>query len=309
MRFLATLLLVIFLAFFSSSSQAQSRVEIVAVVNGESITNYDLQDRIRLTLRSSGLQDSSDIRSKLKLATLQTLINEILQRQEAQHQNIEVNPSDLQRAFAELEKKNNIPTGQFEKVLEQQGVKKDVVVKQIKSQLLWRKVLARKFPNASAVSESEVQEAMGQLEDTPEKVAYHLAEIALPKMAEGNSDNKPLAKKLVDELRAGADFAKVAEQFSASSTASKGGDVGWLNERQLNVKIKNIIANVSEGNVTDPIATEDGYLIFKVLEKQVKGGKPNTDKAREAVALRKMELDARQYLQELREKAFIEVRI
>jgi parvulin-like peptidyl-prolyl isomerase len=75
------------------------------------------------------------------------------------------------------------------------------------------------------------------------------------------------AKKLKAEAEGGADWAKLARDFSDADTSAKGGDLGWVAKYQLDQKSNDAIFATTVGKVTDPVVVEgDGIHLYKILE-------------------------------------------
>ncbi|HVT37129.1 MAG TPA: peptidylprolyl isomerase [Nevskiaceae bacterium] len=75
------------------------------------------------------------------------------------------------------------------------------------------------------------------------------------------------AQEAASKIRAGTDFAKVAEQVSEDAiSAKKGGDLGWVREGAIDPKLSQIAFELKEGTVSEPFETQFGFHIIKVLE-------------------------------------------
>jgi peptidyl-prolyl cis-trans isomerase D len=82
--------------------------------------------------------------------------------------------------------------------------------------------------------------------------------------AKQKSDAQTRANRIVTEARAGKDFAQLAKQESADSTAAKGGDLGWLTQEQLPPPLDKAVFNLRKGEISDAIETPAGFHIVKV---------------------------------------------
>src|SRR5678816_896915 len=103
--------------------QAQeTTLRIAAVVNDEVISVYDLVNRTRLALLSTGLPDNSDTRRRLQPQVLRGLIDERIQSQEAAKQNISATEDDMNAAVAKIEQNNRMPPGGRKQVIQQSGI-------------------------------------------------------------------------------------------------------------------------------------------------------------------------------------------
>jgi peptidyl-prolyl cis-trans isomerase D len=82
--------------------------------------------------------------------------------------------------------------------------------------------------------------------------------------AKQKSDAQTRANRIVSEARGGKDFAQLAKQESADSTAAKGGDLGWLTQEQLPPPLDKAVFNLRKGEISDAIETPAGFHIVKV---------------------------------------------
>ena len=94
------------------------------------------------------------------------------------------------------------------------------------------------------------------------KVRYILVRNAAD--AKQKSDAQTRANRIVTDARAGKDFAQLARQESADSTAAKGGDVGWLTQEQLPAPLDKAVFSLRKGEISEVIETPAGLHIFKV---------------------------------------------
>lgn len=88
----------------------------------------------------------------------------------------------------------------------------------------------------------------------------------------GNAEkNKAEAMKLYDQLKNGADFAKLASEYSRDpGSAKNGGDLGWFSRGMMVPEFENVALNAKVGVVQEPIETQFGYHIIKVTDKSDK---------------------------------------
>ena len=76
------------------------------------------------------------------------------------------------------------------------------------------------------------------------------------------------AKKVLDELDAGADFAESAKTFSKDLTKDRGGDLGYFQKGQMIPEFENVCFELSPGQMSGIVKTRFGYHIIKVTDKQ-----------------------------------------
>src|SRR3546814_10301063 len=112
------------------------------------------------------------------------------------------------------------------------------------------------------------------------------------------------ARRLFDELRRGANFAGLARQFSQSGTAILGGDLGWVQDGELEDQLNDVLAQMGPGEMSVPIRTLSGFHILLLRELRKNEGQ-EVDRARIQESLTNQRVDqlAQRSLQELRRAA------
>jgi len=304
--------LIYFLASFvllcSNKSYAQD-FSIIAVINGEAISNYDLGDRISMIINSSGIEDSIETRKKIAPQALRTIINETLQKQNAHDNNIKVTDDDLSQAIEDIEKNNNLAPGNFDEFVKNQGIRKKSLIDQIKSQILWKKTVAKKIHPRIIVSDYEIDDAIEQLSSQEPGLEIYLSEIVIQIEDEKKEEAFDLSNKLINEINSGASFSSVAKEFSASSTASSGGTIGWISEKHIKDEIRAAIRNTNDHSIVGPVLVGNNYHILKVGNKRSAADSITPERVRELLMIRKMDLESKRYMKKIRKNSFIEVRI
>ena len=127
--------------FAPVGAYAQKSMGIAAVVNDEAISVVDVDDRIKLVLASSGLQDGKEIRAKIIPQILDGLIDEQIKLQEAKRYNLMASDEEVAEGLATVAKQNNFTSEQFLEAMQRQGVPKNTLMRQIRAQLGWNNVV------------------------------------------------------------------------------------------------------------------------------------------------------------------------
>lgn len=268
-RVLAVISLVAASLLAAGTIRAQQVERIVAVVNDEPISGYDLESRITLVVRSSRLPDTPEMRSRLAPQVLRTLINEQLQLQEAKRRNISVRDQEIKGATALLAKQNNVPADKFTEFLERLGVPERSLTRQIRAQIAWQKLLQRQFRARIQIGDDEIEEERARLIARHGETEYLLAELFLDvPTPEEEAEVKRSIERLAEQIRRGASFPALARQFSQSATASVGGDLGWAVASELGDSIRDLALKMRPGDLSEPIRTVSGYTLFLMRDKR-----------------------------------------
>lgn len=253
----------------NSIVQAQQVQRIAAVVNDEVISIYDLTERIQFVISTSGLPQSSETRQRLAPQVLRRLIDERLQSQEANRLNIQVTKRDLDGAVASIEQSNGIEKGKFADYLRQQNVSMAAAMSQIEASIAWQKLLSRRIVPNIEIGEEEIDTIIARINATKGAEQFRVSEILLTSDNPGDQTQmRELAEKLAEQLRGGAEFSAVARQFSKSATAATGGDIGWVQEGQLETSVIDILKKLQPGQSSDPVESLDGLVIYRLDDKR-----------------------------------------
>ncbi len=295
----------------AATAQSPDSARIAAVANNKAITVLDVKSRLGLAFISGGIPDNADTRKKLRPQILNQLIAEALQQQEADRIGVSVSDREIAQSLAEIEKRNGMPEGQLLKILRRRNVNPVAIIDQVKSSIAWSKVIRRVIASRTRVSEPEIDEAIARLEADKDRLVYRILEIYIPFDRESGDSALRTTRRLIAQIRRGANFGGLARQFSQASTASDGGDMGFVFEGQLPPELDAAIKRVKPGQVIGPVRTASGYYLLALVSKRPYGaGKPPTRKeVGDSLFNRKVGVRARQYLRDLRRAASIDIRI
>src|SRR5581483_168528 len=244
-------------------------IGIAAVVNDDVISVYDLAERMRLVMLSSNIADTPEARQRIGAQVLRGLIDEKLQLQEAKRQGVTASEAEIKKAFEQIEKQNNMRPGQLDEFLKSRGIDRNTLIQQITATLVWGKLVRRLAAQTVTVSDEEIDEAMKRVKEHAKEPESRVAEIFLAVDNPAQDEEvRRLAEKLIEQMRAGARFSAIAQQFSQSATAAVGGDMGWVRPDQLAPELGKVEANLKPGELSPPIRTGAGYYLLLVLERR-----------------------------------------
>ncbi len=261
-------ILAFFVITFALTAMAPGETAIVATVGDDAITTQDLVNRTRLVIISSGLKGDEETARKIAPQVLQNLINEKLQMQEASRLKMEASDDEIKKAIEGIEKQNKMEVGQLSDIMKHAGIPPVTLQQQIKAQLLWSKIRAKKIQPKINVSDDEINDYLKSQSLNPAEEEYFVNEIVLPvENPKDENKMKDLATKLTGELQSGkAKFPAIAKQFSQSGSAQNGGEVGWLAENQVPKEILSEVKRVGSNKIIGPIRSVEGYFIIFISD-------------------------------------------
>lgn len=242
------------------SSLEENRI--VAVVNGDVISNTDVDSRAKLFAMSAGLPMSAEVLDRLKPQITRQLVDEHLRMQEVQRRHIVVPDQQIAAAIRDIEAHNNLPAGALRERLKKVGVSPLTLIDQIRTQLGWTMVLREQLAEKVNVTDAEVAERQRLLKQEVGKPEYRAGEIFIPVEDPANTaDAQRFAETVITELRRGAPFALVAAQFSQNQSALEGGELGWVQTNQLDPEVAKLLKEMPVGAISNPVKVPGGFSI------------------------------------------------
>ncbi len=250
-------------------AQAQQVQRIAAVVNDEVISIHDLAQRVRLVLLSSNLPITTEQQRRAAPQVLRILIEERLQSQEASRLNIKATEQDMADAISSVEENNNIPAGRLGDFADANKLEVNTIEEQLRVSITWQKLLGRRILPTVQIGNEEVDLILERIASSQGLIENRVAEILLPVDSPADAPEVgQLAQELVDQLRGGASFAAVARQYSKSATAARGGDIGWVQEGQLDAATDEIVSSLRPGTISGPMPGPGGYRILFLIDQR-----------------------------------------
>ena len=294
-----------------SVAQAQQAGRIVAVVNDDVITRYDVVARLGIALSSSNVRDTPDVRRRLGSQILRTLMDERLQSQEARRLGVRVSEREIARQFEDIEKRNNLPPGGLVEFFRRNRLDIEALKEHLRVEIAWNKVLAGRVAPRVEVGAGEIDALLAERRAAVGSAEYLVSEIFLElEDPAREGEVRAAADGIVAQLRAGASFAPLARQFSQSSSAAIGGDLGRVRAGQLDARLEDELASLEPDGVSSPIRLEDGFYILLLRERNIVESASAEDAGERADIERQLRVErvgrrADRYLQDLRRSALI----
>ena len=256
----------------SQTQVAPQGNRIVAVVNGDVVSQADVVGRARLFALNAGIAVAPDMLERLAPQVTRLLVDERLRLQEVQRRRLPVTDAEIAEAVAELERRNNLQPGGLRAQLSQIGVQPRVLYDQIRTQIGWNRVLRQQLGPSAQPSDAEVEEAMRAAKARTGQPEYQVSEIFVPvddPATEG--ETRRFVEEVIRQLRAGTPFPVAATQFSQAQTALQGGDLGFVRRDELDPEVASVVERMPPGAISNPIRVPGGYQIVALRSKRESG--------------------------------------
>lgn len=242
---------------------------IVVLVNDEPISAYDVVQRLRLTIASiGGIEDEAQL-DRLQEQVVRNMVDDKLKLQEAAEFDLVISDQDAEGAFARQAASFNQTPEQFEAYLARLGISKQAYMDQMKPEIAWGELVNGRLGRFATVAQEEVEQELARIEASAGQPQYNLSEIYFLVDNPSREDEvRQTAERIAGQIRDGANFAGFAQQFSQSSTAAAGGDMGWVTPDQLSPVLAEALTALPVGGVSDPIRLAGGYYLLQIKDRR-----------------------------------------
>lgn len=312
------LALIVALSSVAFTASAEVIDRIVALVNEEIITEYELEQAALSFLIQQGanprvLQNPAQ-RQQVMQQTLDDLINRILVEEEAERLGIGVADQEIDMWVTETRTQQGLSEEQFRQTIRQYGIEFDEY-RQIIADNLLRMRLMQARSRGAAVSESEVDAIYRRRfgSQTVERTVEVRHILLVPEPGpEGLAATMELAVDLREQILEGADFATLADEFSQGPGAGDGGRLGRFRRGQLEASFEEVVFAMPVGELSEPVQTPFGVHLIEVVSAEDSVDQ-NVERRRAEIRAwlqqQAMERQMETLLTTLRTRAFVDVRL
>ena len=243
-----------------------SVVKATAIVNGDVITQTDVNQRLALLAMANGGQIPPDEIDRLRQQILRNLIDETLQIQAAKVEKIEIKASDIDRTVARVAANVQRNPEQLAELLQASGSSIRSLRRQIEGETAWQRLQQRKIESGVSVGDDEVKAVIDRMNASKGSQEYRVGEIFISAGPANEAEAVTNANRILEQLRGGASFVAYARQYSEASTAAVGGDLGWVRPEQLPAPIAAALRSMGPGTISNPIPVPGGLSIIAVQD-------------------------------------------
>ncbi|WP_345170051.1 peptidylprolyl isomerase [Sphingomonas daechungensis] len=243
-----------------------SVIKATAIVNGEVITQTDVDQRLALLVIANSGKVPNDQVEELRQQVLRNLIDESLQIQAAKQAEITVTDKDIARTLERVASSVKMNPDQLTTYLKANGSSIRTLRRQIEGETAWRRLQQQKIENTVSVGDDEVKAVLERLNASKGTEEYRVGEIFLSSTPDKMQQTIANANQIIAQLRQGASFPGYARQYSEASTAAVGGDLGWVRPEQLPDQLGGVLRTMGPGQISSPISVPGGVSILAVQD-------------------------------------------
>jgi peptidyl-prolyl cis-trans isomerase SurA len=247
---------------------------VIAVVNDEAITQYELDDARRIVLQQLRQQNvqqpASDVLDK---QVLERMITERALLQQAKDSGIKVDDTQVERAIQRIAEDNKLTLDGLKQALSKEGVPYVKYREDVRREIIVQRLREREVDARITVSDAEVENYLATTKaQLGGEAEYRLGHILVLIPEQASAEQIEGKRRRVDEalknIRDGADFAQVAAGFSDASDALSGGNLGWRPGARLPTVFAETVRGMKVGEVSPVLRSAAGFHIVKLLDRR-----------------------------------------
>lgn len=276
--------------------------QVVVVANGSPITAYDIDQRTKLIFTSTH-------KAPTRQEVIQELIDDRIKIAKAKAYGFEVPDTEVDQAFANIAKNQHLSPQQFTQVIERAGISANTIKARIRAELTWTQLVRGKYSSSLEVGDSDIARVLRDRNDTQGDAVGYIYTL-YPIMVLVPPGSNPAAveakRREADNLRSrfvtcteGLAMSRALRDVAVREPVSR-------SSADLPPKLREVLASIEVGHLTNPEVTEQGLQMFALCnKKESKTDSPLKQQVRQELYAKKYDAESKRYLEEIRKQAMI----
>ncbi|HEY0328090.1 MAG TPA: SurA N-terminal domain-containing protein [Rhodopseudomonas sp.] len=292
------------IALLAIGRAPEARAQTVAVmVNGEPITNYDIEQRSKLMALSTH-------KSPSRQEVIDELINEKVKIREGKKFGIDPSASDIDGAFANMGSRMRMTPEALTKSLEAQGIRAETLRHRMRAEMVWTSLVRGRFKDSLLVGEKEVQAAVGGDDKTQgDSFEYQMRPIVLIVPRTAAPAARELRMKEAEALRNRVQSCEEANDLFKSMQNAAIRDTVTKTSADIPQVLREVLDKTPIGHLTAPEVTKQGVeMVALCARKPTTADTPKKREIRDKMFAEKFDAKSKSYLRDVRKAAMIEYR-
>ena len=297
--------LILLFLILTNYAKTEEKITIKFQIENEIITNFDfLNEEKYLLALNNNLQNIP--KNQLKQLSKDSLIREKIKKVElSKYYDFSKKNKYADELLEDFYKRLNFKNDkEFKLYLKKYELNIANIREKLKIESLWNELIYKKFNNQVNVDEQRLKKKLLLQKNLVNE--YNLSEILFEIKDNEKIDTK---YKLILQSIGDSGFKNTANIFSISNSAKFGGDLGWINETQLNENLLNQIKSLNIKQLTKPIQVANGYLVIKLNDKREKKIKIDFEKTLKKIILEEKNRQLNQfsliYFNKIKQNTFV----
>lgn len=246
--------------------------KVAVIVDQGVILESEITDMLGAVKRNavkSGQELPSD--RALRTQVIERLILTNLQLQMAQRMGIQISDPQLEQTIANIAQGDGMTKDQLREKLASEGISYDSYREEIRRELIMGEVRRANVRRRVYITPQEVDSLVSLMEEQGmQQAEYHLGHILIGFPAQPTDADidatRERADKVIELLKGGSDFAKIAIASSSGAKALEGGDMGWMNINAMPTLFAEAVQGKKKGDLIGPIRSGAGFHILSIFD-------------------------------------------
>ena len=253
---------------------------IVAVVNSEIITLYDLNRAFRpyeANIKALQYPPEKERQTLFQVRTdlLNQLIDSQLADQQIKREQITVTKKEIDTTIERIKEARSFTDEQLREGLTAQGITMEEYRKEIESQILRTKLVNREVKSKIVITKEDIKSYYdSHQENYAGAKKYYLWNIFIRTSGSGKNAALEEIKAVEAKLKQGISFDTMVDQLNESSSAVQGNDLGLYRRDELSEELRTVVVKLKAGEFSEILETDFGYQIIYVQKIEATAAKP-----------------------------------
>ena len=272
LTFFTTACLLLIIQMAAQSPASAQTIKVIAVVDGEAITNYDLDNRLTYLLATTGIKMTADNEQQLRDDVLQMLIDDKVKLKEGKRLSPAAVSASRTRAIELVNQAYGTQTKTANQRLKELNIERQTVEDKYLADVVWASLVRDKFQSQFDNVGKLAEQALERIKRDLSQPQIRISEIVLaPTPDRPTAQNLDIAQQMVLAIREGADFSAIARQYSAAGSASNGGRLNWMVQSSLPEVFQTQLSLAESGATLDPLNVDGIVYILRKDGVRAKG--------------------------------------
>ena len=260
-------------AALTTSSQVTAKsITVLATVDGTPISNIDFEDRRNFLIKTTGIEYNDSNKEQIDSDVLQMLVDDIIKVNAESSFGSGFATSARQHAADLVDQSFSQNGGNPDEVLASLGISRQSAEKKFLADVLWVSTIQSRFSKQFSKAPEEAEEELERIKKNIQKPHADLDEIVLvPEPNRNYAATRELGEQIFNALRGGADFSRIAQQYSAAGSGQQGGKLGWVFLERLNPDVRRIVEDAPSGAFTRPMDIDGTVVIYRINGIRING--------------------------------------
>jgi peptidyl-prolyl cis-trans isomerase SurA len=245
---------------------------VVAVVNNEAVTQFDVEEQKRVVLaQMREAKVAPPAADALEKQVLERLVTERAMLQFAKDSGIKVDDQTVERTILRIAQENKVTPEEFRKLLEREKIPYAKYREDIRREVTMQRIREREVDSRVSVSDAELDSYLATIAaqaggETEYQISHIL--VSVPEQASPEQINARgrRAEEALAQVKSGKEFKEVAAAFSDAPDGIKGGDLGWRTPARLPVVFVEAAKGMKNGEVSPVLRSPGGFHVIKLVD-------------------------------------------